>query len=65
MAEARAVLQTTLQSLLVNHGKLLVLIKAMEQQSGPDYNLYKVQFHRLLPDFPLPSNLKILGKNQK
>lgn len=57
-------LQTQLQCLLVNYGKSVVLIRAVEQQSGPDCNSDEVQLHLFLPDFPLPSNLKILDKYQ-
>lgn len=65
MAEVRAMLQTPLQCPLVNHGKPVVFIRAVEQQSGPDYNSEKVQPRLLLPDFPLPNNLKILDIYQK
>ena len=65
MAEVRATLQTPLQRLLVNHGKSVVVIRAAEQQSDPDYNSDKVQPHLLLPGFTLPSNLKILDIYQK
>ena len=65
MAEVRAMLQTPLQCLLLNQGKSVVLMRAVEQQSGPDCNSDKVQPHLLLPDFPLPSNLKILDEYQK
>lgn len=60
VAEVRATLQAPLQRLLVNDGKSVVLIKAVEQQPSPDYNSDKVKPHLLLPDFHLPSNLKIL-----
>lgn len=65
MAEVRATLQALLQRLLVNDGKSVVLIKAVEQQPNPDYNSDKVKPHLLLPDFPIPSNLKILDTQQK
>lgn len=51
-------IQTPLQCFLVNQGKSIVVIGAVEQQSGPDYNSDKVKACLLLPDFPLPSSLK-------
>lgn len=51
-------IRTLLQCFLVNQGKSFMVIGAVEQQSGPDYNSDKVKACLLLPGFPFPSNFK-------